>query len=534
MVNHPLRPRVAGAGCFLVWCIFASPVVVGSTPADDVSEEGVQATASPADSTRALERYRGLRVGRIYCTGNGRTRERVIVQEVLMRSGDPFDPALARETERNLRSLEYLSMAEVVPHPDPDRGEVDLEVVVRDSWPWVGAVVPNFAGGRREMEIVLGNGNFRGMGQTLGVDAFVSNEVADSYMMFFVEPRVLGSRWAGAMTAGTQKEVGNQNRLSLRRPFFSLATPWAYEFSAFDEASETLLYDAGFTVSDYYRKRRGVALAVFRSFGARSPRIEVGGRYVYRDDEHRQAEGWHGVLPPDKKRAVLTVKVSADRYRFVEDTYFDLMGPVEDLKLGLRGALRAGGAAKWLGSDRSYAEVGAGARWFEGSPAAGYVLVETDIASRADAGRFANTVFRSTLGLYRRVLGRGLLAGRAGFAVLDRMEDPDQLLLDSPNGLRGYSANSFDGTRRFITNLEWRQPLWDLGWVVVGSVLFADAGSIWAETEPAGEAPFLVGAGGGVRLGFAGFLGAPVVRLDWGYGFDVHASEVSFGFGQRF
>jgi outer membrane protein assembly factor BamA len=398
----------------------------------------------------------------------------------------------------------------------------------------VGAVIPDFAGGRRELEIVVGNGNFRGMGQTIGLDAFVSNEVADSYMMFFVEPRVFGSRWAAAMTAGTQREVGNQNRLSLRRPFFSLATPWAYEFGVVDESSETLLYDSGLAVSDYYRKRRGVTLAVFRSFGAVSPRVELGARYDYRDDDHRQAAGWHGVLPPDKKRAVLTLEASAETYRFVEDTHFNLMGPVEDLKLGLRGVLRAGGAAKLLGSDRNYGEVGAGARWFQGSPARGYVLVETDVASRVDAGRFANTVFRSTLALYRRVLGRGLLAGRAGFAVLDRMEDPDQLLLDSPSGLRGYAANSFDGTRRFITNLEWRQPLWDLEWVSVGSVLFTDGGSIWTEPKPASETPFLVGAGGGVRLGFPGFLGAPVVRLDWGYGFDVSASEVSFGFGQRF
>ena len=114
------------------------------------------------------------------------------------------------------------------------------------------------------------------------------------------------------------------------------------------------------------------------------------------------------------------------------------------------------------------------------------------------------------------------------------MEDPEQLLLDSPHGLRGYEANSFEGTRRLLTNLEWRQPFWDPGWVVLGSAVFVDGGAIWSETRSLGSVPFLVGAGAGLRVGFPGFLGAPVMRLDFGYGFKTESAEFSFGFGQRF
>jgi hemolysin activation/secretion protein len=127
-----------------------------------------------------------------------------------------------------------------------------------------------------------------------------------------------------------------------------------------------------------------------------------------------------------------------------------------------------------------------------------------------------------------------MLAANAQVTVIDKMEDPEQLLLDSPNGLRGYEANSFNGTRRFLSNLEWRQPFWRLSWLNLASVVFVDGGIIWSEVARFEDAPFLVGAGLGVRFGFPGLLGAPVTRLDWGYGFETGSSEISFGFDQRF
>jgi hemolysin activation/secretion protein len=114
------------------------------------------------------------------------------------------------------------------------------------------------------------------------------------------------------------------------------------------------------------------------------------------------------------------------------------------------------------------------------------------------------------------------------------MEDPQQLLLDSPNGLRGYPANLHDGNRRYLTNLEWRQPWWRPGSVVLGSALFADAGIIGSPERPIRSQQVLVGVGAGVRAGFSRLLGAPVIRLDIAYGFEAEAWETSFGFGQRF
>ena len=481
-----------------------------------------------------LEQYEGMPVGRIYCTGNKRTKESVVLQEILLVSGKPFDAALAEESLRNLRALEYLSEARMVPRPKEGGSEVDLEIQVQDSFPWFGAIIPSVAGGRSELTFLAGNGNFRGTGQTTILFLFLSNEVENSFAAYFQEPRLFGSRWGGELSLGYQGEAGPRNRLTLFRPLYSLSTRWGFSVSAFDEAQERLLYDSGLEASDFYAEQTGVTAGAVRSFRDRDRRLQIDLTYSFADEEYRQAEGWAGALPADKRRATLILEPSVEYFRFVHDRFFNAMGPTEDLHLGLKGSLRGGGALRALGSDRDYPVLGAGFRWFQGRPGTGYLMAEGTIDSRIESGDFVNTSAKSSVAAYGRLPGDGLLAWRAQFTWLESMEDPQQLLLDSPNGLRGYEANQYEGLRRYLTNLEWRQPLWRPGSVVMGSVLFADAGIIGSPERPIHDQPLLVGAGAGIRLGFSGLLGTPVVRLDMAYGFKLETWEASFGFGQRF
>jgi hypothetical protein len=57
---------------------------------------------------------------------------------------------------------------------------------------------------------------------------------------------------------------------------------------------------------------------------------------------------------------------------------------------------------------------------------------------------------------------------------------------------------------------------------------------IWHEHESVRDMPVLAGSGLGFRLGFPWFLGAPVGRVDIGYGFKDDNIDVYLGVGQRF
>ena len=56
---------------------------------------------------------------------------------------------------------------------------------------------------------------------------------------------------------------------------------------------------------------------------------------------------------------------------------------------------------------------------------------------------------------------------------------------------------------------------------------FVDGGLVWSEQQAFDEAPFLIGLGAGLRLGLAKMLGAPVLRLDLGYGVRTSTWEIS-------
>jgi outer membrane protein assembly factor BamA len=493
------------------------------------SQEIDSATAASVD-----ERCRGMQVGQIVVTGHNRTREQVVLQELLMSPGDPYDPELARETERNLRALPFLGSASVVPRLDPETGSVRVQISVTERFPWVGGVLPTFGGGKLEVDVVGGTGNLLGRGQILGARTFQSTEVQATYYLAFAEPRIAGSHWGAGFVVGTQGGVGPRNRVEVRRKLHSLSARWAFDASVFDEASERLFFENGSTISNYYERRRGIRASALRSFRKADRRLELGLRYTYRDDEHEQARDADGVIPLDKRRAVLMSHFTAERFEFVKDRYFDGMGPTEDLKLGLWGSVRAGGALEMLGSDRSYPKLGLSGGWFAGDPETGYIRLDGNVDTRIEAANLTNLAAVATARLYRRTGERGLLAWRAQFTLLHETEDPEQLLLDSPHALRGYPANAFDGEQRLVFNLEWRRPLLSLGPITAGTVVFVDGGAIWSERETLGSSPFMIGLGTGLRMGLTNVIGAPVVRLDLGYGARTKTWELSGGIGQRF
>ncbi|UPT72630.1 MAG: hypothetical protein M0D55_11765 [Elusimicrobiota bacterium] len=112
------------------------------------------------------------------------TRESVVRREVLFEPGAPYDPLLARETERNLRALSYIRRAEVTAAATADGG-VDVLVRTWDSWSL--EVVAGFkrVGGSTELKGGFAEHNAFGRG----------NDLTAVYTSAGGSPR---SRWPGA------------------------------------------------------------------------------------------------------------------------------------------------------------------------------------------------------------------------------------------------------------------------------------------------------------------------------------------------
>lgn len=473
--------------------------------------------------------YHGVPVGRIWCEGNSRTRDEVIIRELLVQSGEAFDLELIQESERNLRDFSYIGSADIIPHYDPARNLVDLEVRIRDRFPWVVFPSPSLGGGRFDLSFLVANFNFLGRGQAAGIQGEISSDEADTYIVGFEEPRLGGSRWGGAVVGGRQGERGEQFSMVIERPLYSLSTRWAFEFSAFDWEAERSFYEEGVKTSQYYNRSIGGSATATRSIRSENKRLEINLSYRYFDERNEQDEGWAGVIADDKRRATLRLRIGAERFRYVEDTYLFEMGPVEDIKLGPNGYVRLGGALKALGSDRDYPEFGLGFGWFGGAPESGYAHFSLGSDARIDDGDITNHTGSAMAGLFYPIGERNLLSWGLEGRFQARMEDPSQLLLGSGRGLRGYAAQAFDGHRLLRTSIEWRHTVWVTSRMSAGYVIFTDAGSIWESSESISDVPFLISVGTGLRFSVPGLIGGPILRLDFAYGIQDDYFDVSLG-----
>ena len=151
---------------------------------------------------------------------------------------------------------------------------------------------------------------------------------------------------------------------------------------------------------------------------------------------------------------------------------------------------------------------------------------EVGLNSRLQDGEVQNSIIR-TEAKYYDVLGNCFLGdqflGKHTFAssfYIDFGEDLDkdrQFLLGADTGLRGYAANSFEGDKRLLLNLEERAHIADdvLKLWSLGTAVFFDAGG--ATRDSLGQIlteDLYSDVGFGFRVGFPRASGGGVVRLD--------------------
>ena len=149
------------------------------------------------------------------------TKEEVIRRELLVKEGDPADPFLLEESERNLRALPYIRQVKVGTVPvSPD--EVDVIVVTQDTWTTQPRASFGFGGGTHRTSFGLVETNLLGYGKRVrliyrtGLDRTTS-------LFEYDDPRVLGSRWSAS---GDYQDTsdGRVAEGVLEYPFFSLET----------------------------------------------------------------------------------------------------------------------------------------------------------------------------------------------------------------------------------------------------------------------------------------------------------------------
>lgn len=407
------------------------------------------------------------------------TREEFIRSLLLFQAGDRLDPMLLAESEIILRATGFLNPVKISARPVPGGAEVVVET--HDQWSTGVNVSFGISGNRRHAGFGLSEDNVLGLGKSLLFD--VSKDPDRTSTTFrYKDITFLHGRWQLTLEHQSSSD-GSTDHFRFEYPFFSVTTPRAGGVDWSRNESTMYLWSDG--------EQRVAGNANLRSWevwgglrlpggGIRTDRLLVGAfgdRAVFSDWQSLTGSFY----PQPQNRNLVGPEVGWDhqtfRWKLVQG--FRAWLRQEDLPLGPNWTVTTGLSLPLFGGDHErlrYHGV------FESGQFTGrtYTWQRADLSGRFEGGGFSNALTHLEVG--------GAITGPTGLRVRVAadlgyaLDGERQLTLGADTGLRGYDPNTFDGTSRVVTNLEWRHRITGelLHVVALGLTGFADAGKTWA------------------------------------------------------
>ena len=177
------------------------------------------------------------------------THPGAVQAELLFRTGELYQGHLLRETERNLRQLNFLREPRVraVAYHD---GLVDILVETHDVWTL--QIWPSFArsGGKNAGALEIVDNNLLGYGKTLGF-GYSRDVDRSSTFVEWHDPTVLRSHWVDDLYWANNSD-GHNRSLQLYRPFYALDVRHGGGLALADTVATDTRYRLG-TEYDHYQ-----------------------------------------------------------------------------------------------------------------------------------------------------------------------------------------------------------------------------------------------------------------------------------------
>lgn len=561
LIGRRLKPNrlPSLAICIFLVCMFLLRAAVAS--AEDATAPMSSSMRIRSISIALKEVFEDPNFGFFYRSANDlkiTTKQEVIRRELLFKEGDPYNPFLLKETERNLRLQRYLRQVKVTPKFDGDA--VDVIVEAQDTWTLIPFLSFSSGTGKNNRGIGLAESDLAGTGKRVET-RYQEDDSRKSYAAVFDDRQFLDTnrQLTGAIFDRSDGQIFS---LSGGQPFKSLLQDesWSVELyhgdtvgRLFENGDENYIfrqqneqYGIFYTIAGPGKSGKNVIKdeysGIYKGVDILSSRYTVGFEYLADSFTQADADDYDDLdLDPsevsnDINRLASNRRFSGPVFRYqkihpnyISMNYIDRFDRVEDYNLGDEYLFTTQVAGRMFGSSTdSFLLSGNRSRGWQFS-ATDFLRAEAGFSSRLEDGTLKNSLIRGEVKYYR-VLGdcfiQDIFFGRHTFAAssyVDFGEDFDkdrQFLLGSDNAIRGYEANTFEGDKRLVLNLEERTHLADdvLRIFSVGTAVFVDAGGATRDSlSSIVSDDFYSTAGFGLRLGFPRSSGGGVVRMDIGW-----------------
>ncbi|MDZ4731684.1 MAG: hypothetical protein SH820_17275 [Xanthomonadales bacterium] len=449
------------------------------------------------------------------------TRPKIVQRQLLFKTGDVFEQRLLDESERILRSNNYLKNAVIEPIAYTD-GVVDLLVHTTDVWTLDPRLSFGRSGGENNTTFgirdanILGTGIYFGLFHKSGVDR-------DENQIRFYDRELGSTRYALTMEYSDNSD-GQRVEASYGRPFYALEAPRALDISLIQDDRIDSLYDRGDVQAEFRHQIDQFRVSAGISKGLKDGwvnRYSMGIQY----DEHRFSSGIdetlpYTVIPADRKFIYPFVEWELLEDRFEKTRNHNQIGRTEDRYLGTRFDVRLGYASESLGSLNNAFLLGLGASTGMGSSASKSLLLSANYHTRLESGSLANSLLSMEAIYHHRQSDLWLLHAAMSGSIGSNLDLDDPLLLGGDNGLRGFPLRYQGGDSRALLTVEERlfTHWFPFRLIHVGAAVFMDVGRTWGNNPVGGDnLGWLSDVGFGFRFGNDRSGIGTVVHLDFAF-----------------
>ena len=466
------------------------------------------------------------------------TRDATIRRALLVRQGQPYDSAIAAESERNLRSLGVfrdVRLDTVLLADRTGRRALALRVETADGWSTKPQAAYRSSDGSATWSVSLIEENF--LGTATQVAASYGRTPDRSELIVGFVDRVLTRHQALLALQYARLSDGQVGSWVFGLPFVSATSRASALTAGFASDDRVLVYRRGALDAAYDRRSfvveadAGLALHATSRGYTRLWARAVGGRYDY---------ALEGTGPLTRSTfATLGSGIEAARLRYAVLDNVNSFARREDVDASQR--VRAGlwATPRAWGYDPGHAGIGAEVSGQAALSGAASVLVLSAFARGVRSGGTLDSgrAQVSLTGLTRAFPGQTMLASVTAGATHHAAAGGEYDLWQTLQGPRLYGAHAFTGSRAAWATLEDRILVSDavFGVLGVGLAPFADWGLAWYPGDPrlpAGD------AGLALRFGATRSTRGDVVEIAlgrrWGPGSGGSRWALSIGSSYRF
>ena len=467
------------------------------------------------------------------------TQQDTVRQELNFKVGDRFNAFSMSESLRRLRAIRYLSNVSIIPVQNANGG-LDITVVVQDTWTLIPQFNISSGSGNNSQSAGFSESNFLGLGKRAEV-SYTKDDARKTIETVYEDNRFLGTD-TRLLAGYFNLTDGHQEVLYYGLPFRTLLDPVSWYGTVNNNDSVGRLFKDG-TENYIFRQKLENYSARYRI--ARNDEDSDVRRFTLGYD-FQKADFSKATIQDYKDLDLDPATVSNDpallpknrlfsgpnfSYQYIEPkyismNYIDRFERIEDYNLGTVQDVGFTIAPEAFGSDYNALLVSLNhGQGYSFSPAS-FIRGELGLSGRVEPGTVVNDLSRAEIKFYN-VLGDAywgdLWCGRHTLALNfnteygDDLDRDRQLSAGADNGLRGFSARSFNGDKRALLNIEDRvhlaENVFDIlsfgtaAFIDVGGATYDSYGTLFTDNLNAD-------IGAGLRFAFPRSSGGRVLRFD--------------------